>query len=58
MPMLQRTENPDRPPRTPRALLKENKRLQDALERAQSTQEKLRELVDQITAAPWLFSTL
>jgi ATP-dependent 26S proteasome regulatory subunit len=53
MPMLQRTENPDRPPRTPRALLKENKRLQDALERAQSTQEKLRELVDQITAAPW-----
>jgi len=53
MPRLQRTENPERPSRPPHALLEENVRLQNALERAQSTQEKLRELVDQITAAPW-----
>jgi ATP-dependent 26S proteasome regulatory subunit len=53
MPRLQRTENPERPTRNPRPLLEENVRLQDALERAQATQEKLRELVDQMTAAPW-----
>lgn len=53
MPRLQRTENPERPRRTPRVLLEENARLQDTLERAQATQEKLRKLLDQITAAPW-----
>ncbi|MCR9096668.1 MAG: AAA family ATPase [bacterium] len=53
MPRLQRNQTPDSSLPTPTALLEENQQLMAALEQAQATQTKLRELIEQITAAPW-----
>lgn len=53
MPRFQRTQTRETPTASPREILEENRRLQGALEQAQETQGKLRELLEQITAAPW-----
>ena len=50
---LQRTETREHRPDTANELVEQNERLREALERAQTTQGELRELVERITSAPW-----
>ncbi len=53
MPRRQTTEIRESQPLTGLDLLEENERIKQALERAQRTQQELRELIEKITAAPW-----